>query len=98
MASRKLVANSNVYPAAVMLIPVQNGPAAWPMSMIEERAPMDAPSASEKSGRTGFFLDSCRKNCKETEQEQIIHHPAIWHDSLASSVRRGHSDNQILQL
>jgi hypothetical protein len=55
MASRKLVANSNVYPAAVMIIPVQSGPAAWPMSMIEENVPMDAQSASEKNGKTGFF-------------------------------------------
>ena len=34
------------YPAVVIIIPVTSGPAVWPMSIMEDSAPIDAPICS----------------------------------------------------
>jgi len=46
IASIKLRKNPEVYPIAVITIPVTRGPVDCPISMIEESAPIEAPICS----------------------------------------------------
>ena len=45
-ASTQLAKKPATYPTVVTMIPVRSGPPDWPISMIDESAPMDAPICS----------------------------------------------------